>query len=201
MLQLNLTADSSATDIIIVQEVFYRQHFGYLFQILLTLTTQMLGYGIAGICRRWLVYPSSMIWPSLLGTTTFLNTLHNRRNPVADGWTISRYKFFLYVFVGSCLWYFIPGLIFPALSTFAFVTWMFPRNVPVNQVFGMTTGMALLPITFDWSQITGFLGSPLTTPWFAAGNIVVGLVLWEWIICPILHFSNVWQGLYFPFSS
>ena len=71
----------------------------------------------------------------------------------------------------------------------------------MNQVFGMTTGMALLPITFDWSQIAGFLGSPLTTPWFAAGNIVLGLVLWEWIICPILHFSNVWEGLYFPFSS
>lgn len=71
----------------------------------------------------------------------------------------------------------------------------------MNQVFGMTTGMALLPITFDWSQISGFLGSPLTTPWFAAGNIVVGLVLWIWIICPILHFTNVWEGLYFPFSS
>ena len=89
-----MTADNSATDVIIVLEVFYRQHFGYMFQILLTLTTQMLGYGIAGICRRWLVYPSSMIWPDLLGTTTLLNTLHNRRNPIADGWTISRYRFF-----------------------------------------------------------------------------------------------------------
>lgn len=161
----------------------------------------MLGYGIAGICRRWLVYPSAMIWPALLATTTFLNTLHNRRNPPADGWTISRYKFFLLVMIFSYLWYFIPGYIFPALSTFAFITWLFPRNVAVNQVFGMTTGMALLPITFDWSQISGFLGSPLTTPWFAAGNIVVGLVLWIWIICPILHFTNVWEGLYFPFSS
>lgn len=84
---------------------------------------------------------------------------------------------------------------------FAFMTWMFPANVVVNELFGMTTGMALLPVTFDWSQIIGYLGSPLTTPWFAAGNIVIGLVLWIWIICPILHYSNVWEGLYFPFSS
>jgi OPT family oligopeptide transporter len=201
VLAISREADFSATDIIIAQEVFYGQHFGYIFQVLLTLTTQMLGYGIAGVCRRWLVYPSAMIWPALLATTTFLNTLHNRRNPIADGWTISRYRFFLYVMMGSYLWYFIPGFISPALSTFAFMTWIFPRNVVVNQIFGMTTGMAIFPITFDWSQIIGFLGSPLTTPWFAAGNIVIGLVLWEWIICPILHFSNVWEGLYFPFSS
>ena len=193
--------NSSATDILIAQKVFYKQDFGYLFQILLTMTTQMLGYGIAGICRRWLVYPPSMIWPALLATTTFLNTLHNRRNPPADGWTLSRYKFFLYVMAGSCLWYFLPGYIFPALSTFAFVTWMAPDNIIVNQIFGMTTGMALFPLTLDWSQISGYLGSPLTTPWFAAGNIVVGLVLWYWIIAPVLHFTNVWQGLYFPYSS
>jgi OPT oligopeptide transporter protein len=142
-----------------------------------------------------------MIWPALLATTTLLNTLHNRRNPVADGWKISRYRFFLYITVVSFLWYFIPGFVFPALSTFAFVTWIFPKNVTVNQLFGMTTGMALLPFTFDWSQISGFLGSPLTTPWFAAGNVVLGLVLWIWIVCPILHFWNIWEGLYFPFSS
>jgi OPT family oligopeptide transporter len=191
----------SGTDVLIVQEAFYGQHFGFIFQILLVLTTQMLGYGIAGICRRWLVYPPSMIWPSLLATTTFLNTLHNRRNPIADGWTISRYRFFIFVSLGSCLWYFVPGYIFPALSTFAFVTWMFPTNIIINQMFGMTTGMALFPITFDWTQVAGYLGSPLTTPWFAASNVVIGLVLWYWIVAPILHFTNVWEGLYFPYSS
>jgi OPT family oligopeptide transporter len=195
------SANVSATDILIAQEVFYNQHFGFVYQVLLTLTTQMLGYGIAGVCRRWLVYPAGMIWPALLATTTFLNTLHNRRNPPVDGWLVSRYRFFLYVFLGSFAWYFVPGYIFPALSTFAVITWLAPQNVILNEMFGMTTGMALLPITFDWSQVTGYLGSPLTTPWFAAGNIAFGLVLLIWIICPILHYSNVWEGLYFPFSS
>jgi hypothetical protein len=142
-----------------------------------------------------------MIWPALLATTTFLNILHNHRNPLADGWKISRYHFFILVGLTSYLWYFIPGLIFPALSTFAFMTFIFPGDVIVNQVFGMTTGMALFPVTFDWTQIAGYVGSPLTTPWFAAGNVILGLVLWIWIICPILHFGNIWWGSYFPFSS
>jgi len=161
----------------------------------------MLGYGIAGICRRWLVYPAIMIWPSLLAITTFLNTVHNRENFPADNWTISRYRFFFIVFLASGLWYFFPGYIFPALSTFAFITFIAPQNVLLNQLFGMTSGMALLPITFDWTQISGFLGSPLVTPWWAAANVAIGLVLWEWLIVPILHFSNVWEGTYFPLTA
>jgi OPT oligopeptide transporter protein len=161
----------------------------------------MLGYGIAGSCRRWLVYPSNMIWPTLLATTTFLNTLHNRQNLPANNWIIPRYKFFFIILLSSILWYFIPGYMFPALSTFAFITWIKPDNILINQLFGMTHGMALVPITFDWTQISGFLGSPLVTPWFAAANILVGLVLWIWIVCGIIHFTNIWEGNYFPFSS
>jgi hypothetical protein len=26
----------------------------------------MLGYGLVGVCRRWLVWPAAMIWPSNL---------------------------------------------------------------------------------------------------------------------------------------
>jgi OPT family oligopeptide transporter len=171
------------------------------FQILLVLSTQMLGYGIAGICRRWLVYPPSMIWPALLSVCTFLNTFHNRTNTVVNGWKISRYQLFMISMAGSFVWYFIPGLIIPALSTIAFFTWIFPTNVLVNQLFGMQNGMALLPLTLDWTQVTAFLGDPLVTPWSAGANIMISLILWIWIVCPILHFSNVWGGSYFPFSA
>jgi len=43
-----------ATDIILAQVVFYRQDFGLLFQMLLTISTQSLGYGIAGMMRKFL---------------------------------------------------------------------------------------------------------------------------------------------------
>ncbi len=44
-----------ATDILLAQEVFYGQHFGWAFQMLLVITTQMLGFGLAGIVRRFLI--------------------------------------------------------------------------------------------------------------------------------------------------
>ena len=43
-----------ATDIILAQLVFYKQDFGTAFQLLLTISTQSLGYGIAGMMRRFL---------------------------------------------------------------------------------------------------------------------------------------------------
>ena len=43
-----------ATDIILAQLVFYNQDFGTVFQLLLTISTQSLGYGIAGVMRRYL---------------------------------------------------------------------------------------------------------------------------------------------------
>ena len=43
-----------ATDVILAQIVFYKQNFGTPFQLLLTISTQSLGYGIAGMMRRFL---------------------------------------------------------------------------------------------------------------------------------------------------
>jgi hypothetical protein len=43
-----------ATDIILAQVVFYKQDFGIPFQLLLTISTQSLGYGIAGMMRKFL---------------------------------------------------------------------------------------------------------------------------------------------------
>jgi hypothetical protein len=43
-----------ATDIILAQKVFYNQDFGLTWQLLLVISTQSLGYGIAGMMRRFL---------------------------------------------------------------------------------------------------------------------------------------------------
>lgn len=43
-----------ATDIILAQVIFYKQDFGIIFQLLLVISTQSLGYGIAGLMRKFL---------------------------------------------------------------------------------------------------------------------------------------------------
>jgi len=44
-----------ATDILLAQISFYKQDFGIVFQLLLVISTQSIGYGIAGMMRKFLV--------------------------------------------------------------------------------------------------------------------------------------------------
>jgi len=64
-----------------------------------------------------------------------------------------------------------------------------------------TIGLDIIPLTIDWSQITGYLGSPLMTQFWAIGNTFVGFAFWIWIITPILQFTNIWYGKYMPIST
>jgi hypothetical protein len=44
-----------ATEILLAQIAFYKQDFGILFQLMLVISTQPIGYGIAGMTRKFLV--------------------------------------------------------------------------------------------------------------------------------------------------
>ncbi|RBR19330.1 hypothetical protein FVER53590_08400 [Fusarium verticillioides] len=169
------------------------------YQFLLALTMQLFGLGMAGMAYRFIVEPPHMVWPSTLANAALFQTLHGRANPKADGWSISRYRFFVYVFAGGWLWYWLPGFLFTGLSTFAFICWAAPNNIIVNNLFGMSTGLAYLPTTFDWSQIA-YNGSPLVVPFWAQANVFAGWVILFALVTPILYYTNTWYTAHLPFS-
>ncbi|EFE43060.1 OPT peptide transporter Mtd1, putative [Trichophyton verrucosum HKI 0517] len=177
------------TDTIQALKAFYHTDYGWGFYVCLALSTQIVGFGIAGIVRKVLVEPASMIWPQDLVSATFIYTLHDKSatNPAeTNGWKIGRYRYFLYVFLGSFFWYWFPGVIAPCLSVFAIVTFIKPKNVILNQLFGGWTGLSLIPITFDWTQVTG--------------NTLIGTIgLFIFVTCG-LHYSNHWYAQYLPIS-
>ncbi|KXG45401.1 Uncharacterized domain UPF0507 [Penicillium griseofulvum] len=189
-----------ATDVIVEQHKFYNQDVPIMYQLLLIISTQVLGYAFAGLTRRFLVRPSAMIWPGTLMSTAMFSTMHKSVNKKANGWSISRYKFFVIVWAGAFLWYFVPGLLMPALSYFNVITWLAPKNVVISNLFGVASGLGMFPLTFDWAQIA-YIGSPLLTPWWAAANIVTGLVVVIWVVAPILYYKNVLFSAYMPIVS
>jgi OPT family small oligopeptide transporter len=190
-----------ATDIILAQVVFYKQNFGIAFQLLLVITTQTAGYGIAGLLREYLVYPAAMIWPINLMGCTVLHAMHQKEDdpdPTVFGGRMSKYRWFAIIMTISFFWYFIPGFLAQFLSMFAFMTWIYPNNPVINQLFGTTTGLGLIPITFDWTQISTWVGNPLTSPWSAIANTIIGIFMF-YIIMPIgLHYGDVWYAKYLP---
>ncbi|KAH7272790.1 OPT oligopeptide transporter protein-domain-containing protein [Fusarium solani] len=192
-----------ATDIILAQLVFYKQNFGIMFQLLLTISTQSVGYGIAGMLRKFLVYPASMIWPENLVGVTLMNAMYERNDapdPTIIGGTMHRYKWFTIVTGCAFAYYFIPGFLAQFLSIFAVATWLAPQNPVVNQLFGGQTGLSLLPITFDWTQIAGYVGSPLIPPWHAIANTLIGVGTFFIVLSSFLHYGGVWYAEYLPMS-
>jgi OPT family oligopeptide transporter len=97
-----------AINAIVVMQVYYGINMGFWFSICLVMATQLTGFGLAGLCRRFLVWPASMVWPQNLVACTLLNTLHAEDDEGSGG--ISRFKYFLYVLAGSFFWYFLPGV-------------------------------------------------------------------------------------------
>jgi OPT family small oligopeptide transporter len=171
------------------------------FEVLLMVTTQLFGFGLAGMFYPILVPPAKLLWPGILSNAALFSTLHSQTNVIANGWKIPRLRFFLYVFTIGGIWYLLPGFFFTALSYFTFICWISPTNVTVNQLFGQYSGLGMSMLTFDWAQVVYANQSPLLTPLWAGLNVFGGFVIFFWIICPILYYTNTWYSAYLPIMS
>ncbi|KAG0005238.1 hypothetical protein BGZ80_005491, partial [Entomortierella chlamydospora] len=184
-----------AMDIIVIQRVFYGQNFGFLANFLLILTTQMLGFGMAGVLRRYLVYPAAMVWPANLVQVALFGALHKDEDLSSGQW--SRYKFFMVAFIAVFFYEWIPTFIFPVIGSIAWICWIKPSSTLVSQIGG-TSGLGVGVISFDWSVVTAWLGSPLVVPWWAQVNIGIGFFLIAWVIVPIAYYTDLWNAKLFP---
>jgi OPT family small oligopeptide transporter len=200
--QASVGAQSAyATDIIAVQRVYYNQVYNFSYQWFVVMSTQLIGFSIGGILRRFLVDPPSMIWPANLVTCALFNTLHSQQYAgIGNRGGMSRERFFILFFSASFFWYFFPGYLFQGLSYFSWVTWIAPQNTTIAQLFGYVHGLGMSVITFDWAQIT-YVVNPLATPWWAEANVFGGFVFFFWFLTPILHFTNTWFSEFMPVSS
>lgn len=183
---------------------FYNINLGWGFALLFTFSSQLIGISFAGMFRRFLVWPAEMKWPSQFSMTSLFNALHDRGKSdgaVANGWGMSRYRWFVYACSAMFCYYWIPGVIFQALSNFTFPTFIKPDSVVVNQLFGGNSNLSLLPITFDWTYVTAYLGDPLLAPPSAHLNTLIGLICV--VIVPIIGivYSGALWSDYLPVMS
>ncbi|KAL7416455.1 OPT-domain-containing protein [Mrakia frigida] len=191
-----------STNVLITQTLpmFYGQawasNFGY--QILTGLSIQLIGFGFAGMCRRFIVYPEHCIWLFNLSTIALNKSFHDKTNIVANGWKISRMRFFLYCFTGMFVYFWLPGSLFQALSYFNWITWINPTSVAVMAVFGTISGVGLNPLpTFDWNIFSGSL--VIVYPFFATLNGFIGMLISAPIILAVWY-TNLFDTAYFPMS-
>jgi OPT family small oligopeptide transporter len=178
---------------------FNQQWVSFGFEMLLALSTQMLGLGYAGILRRVVIYPIKAIWPGVLPTLALNRALIlDQRKETINGWTMSRYKFFFCAFLIMFFYFWIPNYLFTALHAFNWMTWIAPNNFNLAQITGFYGGMGFNPwSTFDWN--VAFTGR-LVTPAFSTIQQYIGSVLSGLIILGMFY-SNFYWSAYIPLNS
>ncbi|KAH7100232.1 OPT oligopeptide transporter [Auriculariales sp. MPI-PUGE-AT-0066] len=176
----------------------WAKDFGY--QILIGLSTNFIGYGLAGLTRRFLVYPPQAIWYANLATIALNRAFHSGVNEPANGWKVSRMRYFLYCFIGMFVYFWFPNYIFSALSFFNWMVWIDPHNVNLAAITGSTgnSGLGLNPLsTFDINQ---FYSDPWINPFYSTMNWAAGAFITMPIICA-LWYNNVWNTGYLPINN
>lgn len=180
-----------ASDIINIQELFFHQHMSAISALTLLITTQVIGFGFAGLVYNLLVRPPSMVYPSTLVTVSLFNTLHDTKSSL----TQKRMRFFLLIFGGIMIYQFLPTTLFPTLSSVAVLCYVHRSRVTQILSSGYH-GFGIANFSFDWN-VVGASG-PLFQPWWAALNFYAGIMGMMYVIMPLLFFCNFWDAKSFP---
>ncbi|XP_010270227.1 PREDICTED: oligopeptide transporter 3 [Nelumbo nucifera] len=191
--------DAYSIGAITVMKAYYKQSLNFVCGLLIVLTTQILGYGWAGMLRRYLVDPAEMWWPSNLAQVSLFRALHEKDSRSKG---LTRMQFFLIFMVASFVYYTLPGYLFPVLTFFSWVCWVWPHSITAQQIGSGYHGLGVGAFTLDWAGISAYHGSPLVTPWFSILNVAVGFIMFIYIIVPVCYWKfNTFNARRFPIFS
>ncbi|KAL0363119.1 UNVERIFIED_CONTAM: Oligopeptide transporter 3 [Sesamum calycinum] len=190
--------DAYSIGAITVMKAYYKQSVNFLCALLIVLTTQILGYGWAGMLRKYLVDPVEMWWPSNLAQVSLFRALHEKETK-AQGMT--RMKFFLIFMAASFTYYLFPGYLSPDFDILLLV-WLGPRSITAQQIGSGYHGLGVGAFTLDWAGISAYHGSPLVTPFSSILNVMIGFIMFIYIIVPVCYWKfNTFDARKFPIFS
>ncbi|OAJ44246.1 OPT family small oligopeptide transporter [Batrachochytrium dendrobatidis JEL423] len=159
--------------------------------ILFVITTQMIGYGLSGMTRRFLVRPAAMYWPTVLSTVALFVSFHeteeSEESKKVGG--LSRFSFFWLAFCVMFIYQWIPTFFATALQALSVIC-MFTHASKTARFLGSAspnTGVGILSFSLDWSNIGSGV---ISIPWWVIVNSVFSNIVVLWIIVPITYYRN-----------
>ncbi|KAF6767638.1 Oligopeptide transporter, OPT superfamily [Kalmanozyma brasiliensis GHG001] len=204
----SITASSDSygahsSDVFGTQKLFYPEiKVSNTTAVLSVLSIGLMGYGLAGLCRPILVYPSEMVYWTTLPLVDLFQAFHweekGRR-------TSKRIRVFWYSFAGMGLYEILPAYMFPMLNSIsipclASMHARKPLATTLTNIFGgaqSNEGMGLLSLSLDWQYITS---KHLALPLLQQGNMFIGLAVC-YVAMVVVYYTNTWNAKSFPFMS
>lgn len=184
-----------ATEVLATQKLYYNIVPNAVVAILLLLSSQLLGYGMAGVLRKSLVYPTKMLWPGILPLSTLVETLHRDKSEMRK-----KFNFFWIIFGVVAVWELFPQYVMPVLTGVSFFCLANRESLVFTNIFGGSNGnegLGLLAFSFEWQYVgTSAFYIPLITltNGFVGFVLCTGMYIW-------MYYGNLWHALDFPFLS
>ncbi|KAK9388446.1 OPT superfamily oligopeptide transporter [Lipomyces mesembrius] len=186
-----------ATEILAAQKLYYNMDPSPAAAVFLVISSQLLGYGIAGLLRSVLVQPTKMLWPINIPVNALLETLHRDKKE-----TKLRLKIFYVLFAFMFVYEIVPEYMFPLLQGVSIFCLAKQNSLLWTNLFGGSQGnegLGFLSISFDWQYIAS-LGSPLWLPLQTLTSSMIGYLLCI-VVFMAVYYGNIWQSKDFPFLS
>ncbi|POS84813.1 hypothetical protein EPUL_005288 [Erysiphe pulchra] len=182
-----------ATEVLAAQKLYYNMIPNSLVSVLLLISSQLLGYGMAGILRSGLVYPTKMSWPQILPLSSLIETLHRDKLEMKK-----KAVFFWTIFAIITIWELFPQYLMPVLTGISVFCLANQKSLVFTKVFGGANGnegLGLLSLCLDWQYISI---SPFFLPLITMFNSFIGNII-GFGLQTGLYFGNVWNAKSFPF--
>ncbi|KAI0049000.1 OPT oligopeptide transporter [Auriscalpium vulgare] len=185
------------TEVLAVQRLYYNISPNGASSIFLLFSSQLLGYGLGGLMRNILLYPTKMLYPGVLPLVSMFDAFFR------DGANNKKkLKLFYWAFGFIFIWEIFPEWIFPLLTGFSVFCLANKNSVNFTYIFGGSNGnegLGLLSICFDWQYIAGSY-NPFAIPLRAQFSNLIGYILCM-VVFVAVYYKNIWDAKTFPFLS
>ncbi|KAL7212418.1 hypothetical protein ACSBR2_015159 [Camellia fascicularis] len=139
----------------------------------------MLGYGWAGIFRKFLVDSPYMWWPANLVQVSLFWALHDGATRPKGG--LTRLQFFIVVLVSSFSYYIVPNYLFPSITALSFICWIWKKSVTAQQIGSGLRGLGIGSFALDWSTVAVSYGLSFATLAATLSHVALfyGRTIWQ----------------------
>ncbi|KAF9262064.1 OPT oligopeptide transporter [Marasmius fiardii PR-910] len=196
------THGALAINIFAADDLFYGVTPNTAVAVFTLLGSQLLGYGLAGMMRSFLVYPTYMVFPNVIPTVQMFDVLHRGQENILQK---KRIKFFWALFIGIFIWEWFPEYIAPTLTGISIFCLARQDSAWVTRIFGGAAGnegLGVFSICLDWQYIGsggaayGALFQPIQTQLSSYFGIMICIILF----CST-YAANTWNAQRYPFLS
>ncbi|CDO68155.1 hypothetical protein BN946_scf184938.g7 [Trametes cinnabarina] len=191
-----------AISVFAAQELYYHVNINAGIAIFTLIASQLIGYGLTGIARDYLVYPTWALYPFLMPQVQLFDAMHRGKGIFTQR---KRRVFFWSVLVAIFVWEWFPEYIAPTLTGISIICLADRKSAWVTRIFGGAAGnegLGLFALCLDWNYVgsggsaIGSLFTPLSTQLSLYAGVIVCIL--SFCLC---YANNVWKAQNFPFLS